>query len=346
MSVTIVDVARIAGVSTATVSRVINNSGFVKDSTRRHIASIIEKYDFKPQEYQKRKPGNSGNSSKSKVHNFAMILPGGVSTSTGITAQEIMQGLTGAAGKINAAINIKFVSCVEDALEVLDKKKVDGLFLMNGLWYADSFIEKAKQFPAVWLLQSGSHDFGDRVQPDHSHVGLLAYRYLRQKGCKNLCCVTCKKFNYFFRYWRTREHSFMDAAEIDQTKCSVIRLGYDDNIDVSSEFKREFAREVVNQILAMKKRPDGIFVANTLGLPVHSELMANGIIPSKDIEMVAGDKELCGNYCHPAPVKIDIGSTEIGQMAMEAMMWRIQHPQMPQLTYMLKPSLIIPADDK
>ena len=44
----IIDIAKIAGVSTATVSRVINHSGKVKEETRERIQEVIDEYNYVP----------------------------------------------------------------------------------------------------------------------------------------------------------------------------------------------------------------------------------------------------------------------------------------------------------
>lgn len=47
-NLTIYDIARLADVSPATVSRVINNTAPVKESTRANVQAVIDKYGFKP----------------------------------------------------------------------------------------------------------------------------------------------------------------------------------------------------------------------------------------------------------------------------------------------------------
>ncbi len=47
-SITIYDVAREAGVSMATVSRVVNGNPNVKDATRQKVLDVIEKLDYRP----------------------------------------------------------------------------------------------------------------------------------------------------------------------------------------------------------------------------------------------------------------------------------------------------------
>lgn len=57
--VTIKDIARLSGVSTQTVSRVVNNSDRVKEETKRKVLEIIEKYNYKPNFYAKSLVGKS-----------------------------------------------------------------------------------------------------------------------------------------------------------------------------------------------------------------------------------------------------------------------------------------------
>ena len=42
------EIARLAGVSSATVSRVLNNSGYVKENTRQRVLQIVDKYNYVP----------------------------------------------------------------------------------------------------------------------------------------------------------------------------------------------------------------------------------------------------------------------------------------------------------
>lgn len=51
MALTIYDISKKAGVSIATVSRVLNGSDNVKESTREKVMNVIEKYDYTPNAY-------------------------------------------------------------------------------------------------------------------------------------------------------------------------------------------------------------------------------------------------------------------------------------------------------
>ncbi len=336
MSVTIKDIAKSAGVSTATVCRVLSNKGFVKNDTRELVRKIIDehKYTYTPQDRDPNKP----KAIRLKYQNFGMIWSASQKGMISTTAQEIIQGLSQAVSNLGGTLNVEFITRNDEISNILEKRKIDGLFL-NG---SRIFSEKIKDLPVVWLLQAGAHDYGDRVQPDHFQVGVTSAQYFQQKGCKNLCCISCSDYHSPYAYWKTREHGFCNTATAAQIHCDIIRLDYDDNINNPMDQQRQAAVDAVNQIKKLKHKPDGIFVANTLGLPIHAELMANGIVPFRDVELIAGDKEVCNGYCSPEPIKIDAGIKNIGDIAVKAMMLRLQNPEMSQLTYMLKPSLIIP----
>ena len=57
-TVTIYDVAREAGVSMATVSRVVNGNKNVKENTRKKVLEVIDRLDYRPKDVYKRQGDN------------------------------------------------------------------------------------------------------------------------------------------------------------------------------------------------------------------------------------------------------------------------------------------------
>ncbi len=340
MSITLRGIAKLAGVSPTTVSRALKNNGYVKDETRELIANIIREHKNGTAATQTR-AAEAGSSSLLKHRTFTMIWANGKGAPSSLTGQAILMGISESLNAMGISANIETMSSHEDIPDVLSSGKTDGL-LINGGSFSPEFIRKIKSFPLVWLLQPGLQDIGDRVQPDHLHAGEISYHYLKQKGCKKLCCITCSAAS-LNSYWKTREQAFVNAAAYDGIDCEVIRLNFSDGLHAPVEAQLKAAREAVEQIREMSPRPDGIFVANMLGFPIYSELVANQIIPSKDIEMVAGDKNVYSGYLKHEPVWIDIDPTGLGKLAVEALMLRLKHPEMQLLTHQAKPTLVIPG---
>lgn len=342
MSITLRGIAKIAGVSPTTVSRALKNNGYVKDETRELIAKIIREHKNGAPDLQSRVADAAGSSSPLLKHRtFTMIWANGKGAPSSLTGQSMLMGISESLNAMGISANIEIMSSLEDIPDVLNSRKTDGLFINGGV-FSPEFEEKIKSFPLVWLLQPGLQDIGDRVQPDHVHAAEISYNYLKQKGCKKLCCITCKAPSRS-SYWKTREQTFMNAAEYDGMDCKIIKLNFRDGLNTPVEDQLKAAREAVEQIREMSPRPDGIFVANMLGFPIYSELVANQIIPSKDIEMVAGDKNVYSGYLKHEPVWIDIDPAGLGKIAVEALMLRILHPEMQLLTYQAKPILVIPV---
>ncbi len=339
--ITIKEIADLAGVSTATVSRVINERGGVKEKTYKKISNIIKKHNYVVPAPQKRRGPKLNQSTLLKYRNFTMIWPGGSEAANTPTGQAITFGISEAMNAVGASLTINTLGSDQEWSNVLYGQKTDGVFLC-GRSFPDEFLEKVKDLPVIWLLQVGPKPFGDRVQPDHEQVGRLAFEYLYRKGCRRICCVSCKDHREIPVYWQSRETAFLNMAKFSDAQCTLIDLDYTDNLWSPLKVKAAVAGEAVARMKQIAGGCDGIFIANNLGTPICSELLANRIIPMKDIEVVAGDFEVCGGYLNPEPVRINIRAKEMGRFAFDAMMWRLQHPEAPGMTYLQAPALIIP----
>ena len=84
MKVTIKDVASHAGVSTATVSRVLNDSSFVKDHQRVKVLDAVKKLGYKPNIFARKLAGG-------KLNAIGLIMPGFEGVYHSFYAQQIMR---------------------------------------------------------------------------------------------------------------------------------------------------------------------------------------------------------------------------------------------------------------
>lgn len=66
--ITIGQIADLAGVSKSTVSRVLNNSGYVHEDTRSRIEAIIEQYHYTPS-------ASAQNLSRRATNTIGVVLP-------------------------------------------------------------------------------------------------------------------------------------------------------------------------------------------------------------------------------------------------------------------------------
>lgn len=337
---TIREIAEKAGVSTATVSRMINENGFVSDEAREKILKAFKETGYDPSQRKRRK---SIPPALLKHSNVVVIWTVGKHYEQSPTGQSLMMGINEALQKMDASLTLTHIYANEDLPPSLLNGKFDGV-LITGKTPSPAVCNFLKNVPTVWLLQQGPADFGDRVQPNHALAGEIACDWLVQQNCKNLCCMSYRELITQHHYAQTRAENFLNQAE--QNRIPGTLLTYTEPRESAGIVadRAKAAADLVKQLIQLDPRPDGLFVANELGPFVHPELLQNGIVPMKDIQMVAGDDNICSQYLlDPKPATIRIFSQQIGQQAVEMLLQRIKNPDMPQLTCALKPQLIVPA---
>lgn len=124
--VTIYDVAREAGVSLATVSRVINGSAVVREKTKQKVLEVIKELDFKPNEVAR-------GLATSKTTTIAIVFP----QSLFANVKDMIGGIGDIGRTLDYNINMYTTddigddNTVADITERLVKSRVDGVVLFN-----------------------------------------------------------------------------------------------------------------------------------------------------------------------------------------------------------------------
>lgn len=338
---TIQDVAKKAGVSTATVSRMINDNACVSAKTRDRIQAVIDETGYSP---NRRSRNNSNNASvRLKNDNATLIWTADQELQQTNSGRYMMQGLTEGLRSIGATLNVDYIDRSDYIPRSLTNATTGGIFI-HGPGPNEALQSYLGKLPVVWLMQQGPKVFGDRVQPNHVYAGQIACQYLIDQGCKNLCCITADSKAGANEFSISRSNGFVKQANATDMPTQVLKHKALNPAENSPTNQAAMAAKVVENFAKLKSRPDGLFVATNLGPYVHMELTKRGLTPMKDFLMIAGDKSICAQFpLDPEPVTIRIFSKEIGRQAFEILMLRLKSPNMPQLTCMLKPQLEIPA---
>lgn len=147
---TINDVARLAGVSKATVSAVLNDTGTVKDSTRDRVMSVIEHLNYRKRGFAARMTGQKGGSIGLVIKEIDNPYYGEIAAGARAAANDGGYTLlvTSSEGEYEAE---------RRAVEVLQAKDVDGLIVTPVLDHdadlSHLFELKRRNFPFVLLEQ-------------------------------------------------------------------------------------------------------------------------------------------------------------------------------------------------
>ncbi|QHI70625.1 LacI family DNA-binding transcriptional regulator [Tichowtungia aerotolerans] len=338
---TIREVAKKAGVSTATVSRLINENGFVSKEARKKILQAFKETGYDPANRRRRTAGST--SSGLSHNNVVMVWNTGKYYEQTLTGQNMMQGITEALQQLGATLTVAHLNGNDEIPTALLNGKFDGVFI-HGSKPSPAICKHLKKHPVIWLLKQGSFDFGDRIQPDHSLAGELSCDWMIQQGCRNLCCMTYTVKTSKNLYATMRADSFQSSAERSGTSCCRLTQPEPDETANPLPARAAAAARLVENFAQLNPRPDGIFVTNELGPYIHAELLKQNIIPMKDLLLIAGEADICyGHHLDPMPATIQIFSRDIGKQAVEMLLQRVKNPDMPQITCALKPQLLIPA---
>ena len=152
--VTIYDVAKEAGVSLATVSRVINGSNVVKGGTRERVQAAVDKLGYKPNAIAQ-------GLALQKSTTIGLVVPEASFTYTG----QIINGLIDVAKIYNYNIMLHTITAgitdISSVVEDIIKSHVDGVVIYNDKLKIEEVNEFSKyNIPIVMI---GNHVNGERL---------------------------------------------------------------------------------------------------------------------------------------------------------------------------------------
>lgn len=298
----IIDIAKMAGVSTATVSRVINGNGGYSAETERKILDIIEKANYTP-------------------NLNAIGLRTNVSRCVGIVVPDITNEFF---AKIVRVIDTFFLeqkysvficdSNEDERLEdmhinILMEKNVDGIIYISG--HSDvREIDGKYSIPVVYIDRKPDHA-DILIESDNVHGGYLAARELIEKGCKKILLLRDSRSVSPVRH---RHRGFLKAMSEEHIESVEY---FEEN--VSPDYQSSKAK--VLEILGKGCSFDGIFATNDMmALGCLHALDEKGYKVPEDVKLVGFDDVSVSRFCNPPMTTITQNTDELGKLAAESLL--------------------------
>ncbi len=257
---TIRDVARQAGVSHQTVSRVINSSDDVLPETRALVEAAIEKMGYRPSAIAR-------SMARGETHTLACISP----NLTDYTFASVIEGaetearqhgyflLSSSAGDVDA-----FCGLVD---ELVGHRRVDGLIIINP--YSDQRFEHIPEnFPVVFVgARSHGQEFSS-VCLDDEKVAYEATRHLISLGHTNIAMVTGP----------LEEDCSQDRAEGFRRALQEAGLPVDETLIVEGDWSATSGQDALLSFAEQGRSPSAVFAQN--------DRMAMGVLrAARDINL-------------------------------------------------------------
>lgn len=178
------DIAKLAGVSHSTVSRVINNSSLVKNSTREKVLSIIREYDFSPNIAAKALITG-------RAYTIGLLLTFDINQFPADFLPPMLQGMTPILNDHGYSLTLLFdvIGGQKNRvpMSALNKNKMDGIFILS-VESTEMLQEKAIHIniPKMFLNLKPDHETCNYVVADEFGGVVNAVEHLIQQGHKKI----------------------------------------------------------------------------------------------------------------------------------------------------------------
>ena len=305
MTYTIKDIAKKAGVSIATVSRVLNDSPSVTEETRKKILSISNELKYTPNVFAR------GLMLK-KTNTVGIILP----DLYGDFFSEVIKGIdlvfTSAGYHIMVASSHSNKDEIESVLKVMRSGRVDGLIIMSPHINSISLQKNLPSDLPVVLLNSFCDDkTRDSIIIDNFNGANLMARHLIKHGYKKLAIIKGVEKNYDAE---ERLRGFKFALE-------TAGMEYNSKYEFSGNFTEESGYEAAKKILNTKPLPRAIFAANdSMAIGAMSLIRSKGLKIPEDLAIVGFDDISISKYLRPSLSSVHVPIYELGTLASKKLM--------------------------
>ena len=310
------DVAREAGVSTATVSHVINKTKYVTDETREKVLRAIERCNYYPNAHARTLA-----SGRSKIIGLL------VSDISNPFFPELIKSIEAEA--FERGYNVILLNTNYDARRAADyvrrliEFKVAGVAMMTAESDPALIEELARKSVNVVFFDSPG------VAREHMSNVLIDYAGGIEEAVRHLVSLGHRRIAHIagsgsLRSGVIRREAFFDSM--------ARHLPGERALSYEGDFKFEGGRAAAAEIMAAGELPTAVVAANDMmALGAMQELRAAGLSIPRDISVVGFDDIAFAALAEPPLTTVCSPRAEIGRRAVEALMMTIERPNQPGL---------------
>lgn len=300
---TVKDVAKLANVSTSTVSRVISDHPRISKETKERVLKIMDELNFRPNQIARSLARNA-------TDVIGVIIPYR-STDTLLNPffPEALRGIIKSAKKSGYDVLVSSNSTIEDELlnikSFIHGSKVDGIVLMSSR-RNDQNIKYLKKmnFPFSVIGTPEKESDVYFVDNDNERAAFELTKLLIEMGRKNLLFASGES-----------------TLTVTQRRCSGFcralesyNIAYTQDNFMSGSFDEETGTRLGDEIAKMKIKPDGIISTDdVIAYGIVKKLLESGIKVPNDIAVASFNNSLLSRYSEVSITSVDIKAYELGR---------------------------------
>lgn len=312
------NIAKEAGVGIATVSRYINNTGYVSEEVKSKIERVIEKSNYRPNELAR-----AIFTRNSKI--IGLLVPNISNPYFNEMALIIEEFVS------NLGFSIFLCNTNDDPekerhyIDVLQGHRVAGIITVRSQCKEEY---TTHDIPVI-SFESNISEQIITVSTDNYLGGRLAFDHLYECGCRKMVHIAGPDFSNAIN---DRYMGFVDAAKEKNLEVDII------------QFKTDFQRKMLEaniRTLEDIESYDGIFVFNDIAAAtvIRYFKLKNVNIPQQ-VQVVGFDNSYIGEFLYPSLTTIEQSVQEVSKILAELLVKLIKGEAVEQRKISIIPKLI------
>ncbi|MBC8061035.1 MAG: LacI family DNA-binding transcriptional regulator [Clostridiaceae bacterium] len=306
MGITITDIAKKAGVSLATVSRVLNNSGYVKTETKAKVLSAIKETNYTPSAIAR-------SLSKSETNTIGVVVPDITNSYFG----EIIKGISEVAETLN--LNIILFNTDDNlekelkALDILKEQRIQGVIMtpnFGGDELNSNYVNKLESLgiPLVLVAADVKYANLNGVFVDNIKGAFDATNILIKEGHTKIGIVKGQKgsqpiLDMFMGYKKALSFNNIELRE---------------DFIYSGDFKLDKAYDITKKLLKQQDRPTALLVSsNMMTLGCVKAVLEEKLTIPRDLAIIGFNKNDIFDLIGIGISYVDDSALELGRNSME-----------------------------
>lgn len=301
--VTIQDIANQAGVSKATVSRVLNSTTPVHENKRQAVQEAIDRLEFKPNDVAR----SLAHGRTRTIGTLTQIIG---SPYYDTIAQGVIAGLSGSDYSPLFVDGQWEQSAEITGIRTLLSRQVDGLVLIGGDIPGDELSDLCADLPTVVVARQlpGDHHC---IFMDNIDGGYQATKHLIQQGHERIAVI------------RGHQHhpDAIDRFTGYRQALKEAGLPYHSNLVIEGDFSAESGVRAIEELLAREAPFTAVFAANDMtAFGARLALHRHDLGVPQDVSLIGFDDQMEAAFATPPLTTIRQPAREMGMQASRAIL--------------------------
>ncbi|MCP1166743.1 MULTISPECIES: LacI family DNA-binding transcriptional regulator [Bacillus] len=289
MKPTIYDVAEKAGVSIATVSKVINQTGRISEKTINKVNQVMDELDYQPSSVAAALTGK-------KTYTIGVLVPDISNPFFAEVARAFENSAQGSGYTLILCSTDHQTKREHEYIDLLFKKQVDGIIIateLNDYKLVKKIVNR--DLPLVLFTVDHPSITTHVVTTDDMRGGYLAGSYLTQKGHTSLTIMMEKDRKSSLGRLNGFKQALTDSA-----------ISLDDEAIISCYSTVEDSKRASKELLNLPNRPTAVFACTDLiAICLMNEARKQGLSIPEDLSIIGFDNTIYAEIADPGLTTIE-----------------------------------------